>query len=274
MRCISLASGSKGNCHAFAVEHSILLVDAGLSLLQIRQRLQSVGLHADHVMGIALTHEHSDHINALPVILKRTNWKILATAATLQAICAARGVEIPAARWIPLQAGHALEWEGWRVQPFAIPHDAVDPVGYRLERNGFAAGVVTDLGHPTALVADYCADLDHLVLEANHDVHMLREGSYTPQLKARILSRVGHLSNEAAAELLARVWSKRLATVVLAHLSEQNNLPDLARFAVQQSLTGSGTRLLVASQKAPLDVEKALCPVSDGMMDSGTGIYP
>jgi phosphoribosyl 1,2-cyclic phosphodiesterase len=114
--------------------------------------------------------------------------------------------------------------------------------------------VVTDLGQPTALVEDHCRDLDLLVLEANHDVGMLREGPYPPHLKARILSRVGHLSNEAMGECLARVLGPRLATVVLAHLSEQNNDPALARLAAEAVLAGSGKVLRVATQGEPLVV--------------------
>jgi phosphoribosyl 1,2-cyclic phosphodiesterase len=127
-------------------------------------------------------------------------------------------------------------------------------VAYRVEGRSWAAAVVTDLGHPTALVADHCRDLDVLALEANHDVQMLREGSYPPQLKARILSRVGHLSNESMAELLAKVQSPRLRSVVLAHLSEQNNEPDLARFAGEEALRGTGIPLVVASQREPLAI--------------------
>jgi phosphoribosyl 1,2-cyclic phosphodiesterase len=151
-----------------------------------------------------------------------------------------------------LQAGHALSWEGWRVLPFALPHDAADPVAYRVEVSGFQTAIVTDLGHPTALVADHTQDLDLLVLEANHDVDMLREGEYPPQLKARILSRVGHLSNAAMAELLVKVASPRLKHLVLAHLSESNNHPDLARFAAEEVLRGSGISLHLAHQRDPL----------------------
>ena len=114
------------------------------------------------------------------------------------------------------------------------------------------AAVVTDLGHPSALVADCCAELDLLVLEANHDVDMLREGDYPPLLKARILSRVGHLSNAAMAQLLTKVLSPRLADVVLAHLSESNNHPDLARFAAEEVLQGSSVRLHLAHQTEPM----------------------
>lgn len=254
MRYASLASGSKGNCHAFLDGERTLLVDAGISLLQIRTRLQALGWDPASVGAVAITHEHSDHIAAVPVLLRRTNWAIMATAETLTAIQRIQGLEIPRERWIPLRAGHPLDWEGWRVLPFSTPHDAVDSVAIRLERSGLAMAVVTDLGQSTALVVDHCQDLDLLVLESNHDVEMLREGPYPPILKARILSRTGHLSNEASAELLHRTLSPRLRKVVLAHLSEQNNVPDLARLAAEEVLRNSGTALHVASQKTPLDL--------------------
>jgi phosphoribosyl 1,2-cyclic phosphodiesterase len=254
MHYAALASGSKGNCHALSDGGRTLLVDAGLSLRQIHQRLTGLGWDPGMVQAVALTHEHSDHIGALPVILRRTSWRVLATADLRAALWAAQRVEIPLDRWIEVRAGHPLDWEGWRILPFALPHDAADPVAYRVEAGGFHAAVVTDLGHPTALVADHCRDLDLLALEANHDVDMLREGGYPPQLKARILSRVGHLSNAAMAELLARVLSPRLRTVILAHLSESNNHPDLARFAAEEVLRASGVELLLAHQREPRQV--------------------
>ena len=254
MHYASLASGSKGNCHAFADGERILLIDAGITLLQIRTRLQALGWDPGQVKAVAITHEHSDHIQAIPVLLRRTDWCFLATAETRAAIEAIKGVEIPPARWLPLRAGHARDWEGWRILPFSTPHDAVDSVAYRLETGGFGAGLVTDLGQPTALVEDHCQDLDLLVLESNHDVQMLREGDYPPLLKARILSRVGHLSNEASAELLGRCLSPRLRAVVLAHLSEQNNDPGLARFAAGEVLRGATAALHVATQREPLEL--------------------
>ncbi len=252
MRYASLASGSRGNCHAFSDGERILLIDAGISFLQIRTRLEALGWDPGRVGAVAITHEHSDHIAAIPVLLRRTDWSFLVTAETLAAIERIHSLAIPPSRWIPLRAGHALDWGGWRLLPFSTPHDAVDSVAYRLERLGFAAAVVTDLGHPTALVVDHCQELDLLVLESNHDIQMLREGSYPPPLKARILSRIGHLSNEASADLLARCHSSRLRAVVLAHLSEQNNDPELARFAAAEVLRNSGTGLQVAGQRDPL----------------------
>ena len=252
MHYAALASGSKGNCHALADGERTLLIDAGISLRQIRRRLEALDFRTGEVRALALTHEHSDHIGALGVILRRTDWVILATRETRRAAEKAQAVLIPANRWIELEAGRPLDWEGWRVLPFALPHDAADPVAFRIEAGTCACAVVTDLGQPTALVADHLQDLDLLVLEANHDVDILREGDYPPQLKARILSRVGHLSNAAMAELLARVCSPRLKRVVLAHLSESNNLPDLARFAAEEVLRGTSVDLHVAHQREPL----------------------
>jgi phosphoribosyl 1,2-cyclic phosphodiesterase len=252
MQYAALASGSKGNCHALTDGQRILLVDAGISLKQIRLRLEAVGWDPATVGAVAITHEHSDHIAALPVLLRKTEWSFMITRETLETVQRIQGIEIPASRIIPLRAGHATDWDGARVLPFTIPHDASDPVAYRVEWDGAAAAVVTDLGQPTALVADHCADLDLLALEANHDVDMLRDGDYPAMLKARILSRVGHLSNESMGELLARVLSPRLRTVVLAHLSEHNNDPDLARFTASEVLKHSTTILHLACQREPL----------------------
>lgn len=258
MHYAALASGSKGNCHALSEGGQTLLIDAGISLLQIRQRMAALELDSGSVRALALTHEHSDHIAAVGVILRRTDWAILATAATRAAVERIQGIEIPASRWIEVVAGRSRDWEGWRLLPFALPHDAEDPVAYRIEAGGSAAAVVTDLGHPTALVADHLQELDLLVLEANHDVDMLREGDYPPQLKARILSRVGHLSNAAMAELLGRVLSPRLRQVVLAHLSESNNDPGLARFAAEEVLRGTAVALHLAHQRDPLTLPPAV----------------
>jgi phosphoribosyl 1,2-cyclic phosphodiesterase len=227
-------------------------VDVGLNLKQIRLRMQAIGWDPATVKAVAISHEHSDHIAAIPVLVRNTDWCFLMTQETLTVVQGIQGIEIPASRWIPLRAGHATDWNGVRVLPFTTPHDAADPVAYRVEWGGRAAAVVTDLGQPTALVLDHCADLDLLVLEANHDVDMLRDGDYPPMLKARILSRVGHLSNASMGQLLAGVLAPRLRTVVLAHLSEQNNDPDLARFAAEEVLKDSKVALLLARQREPL----------------------
>jgi phosphoribosyl 1,2-cyclic phosphodiesterase len=255
MQYAALASGSKGNCHAFCDGERTLLVDAGISLRRIRESLRGLGWDPAQVRAVALTHEHSDHIGAVDVLLRRTDWAFMATPETRGILATQRGIDIPASRWIPLKAGRCLDWDGWRVLPFSLPHDAEDPVAFRLETRERSAAIVTDLGHGTALVADHVQDLDLLVLEANHDVDMLREGSYPPQLKARILSRVGHLSNAAMADLLGRALGPRLKAVVLAHLSEQNNDPALARLAAEEILRSRPKiDLRLATQREPLSI--------------------
>ncbi|HZU53472.1 MAG TPA: MBL fold metallo-hydrolase, partial [Holophagaceae bacterium] len=229
-----------------------------ISLRQVCARLGACGMDAGAVGAVALTHEHSDHRAAVGVLVRNTDWAFLATRETKLAVESAVGETIPSHRWIELRAGHPCDWEGWRVLPFSLPHDAADPVAFRVEAGGRAAAVVTDLGHGTALVADHCADLDLLALEANHDIEMLRSGDYPDALKARILSRVGHLSNAAMADLLAKVLSPRLHTVVLAHLSEQNNHPDLARLAAEEILRGTATALHLATQAQPMAVDITL----------------
>ncbi|MGA2080904.1 MAG: MBL fold metallo-hydrolase [Holophaga sp.] len=248
----ALASGSKGNCHAFSDGRRTLLVDVGISLKQIRLRMQQVGLDPGGVRAVALSHEHIDHIRAVPVLLRQTDWSFLVTARTLAAVTAIHGVEIPPSRLILLRSGHAADWDGVRVLPFQVPHDAEDPVAFRIEWGGFHAAVVTDLGYPDQLVANHCAGLDLLALEANHDVQMLREGSYPPALKKRILSRVGHLSNESMSDLLSQVLGPRLRNVILAHLSEQNNDPELARGLAAAVLAGSAAALDLARQDQPV----------------------
>jgi phosphoribosyl 1,2-cyclic phosphodiesterase len=260
MRHAALASGSKGNCHAFCDGERTLLVDAGISLRRIRESLGGLGWDPGQIRAVALTHEHSDHIGAVEVLLRNTEWAFLATLETKRAVESLfkKEKEIPSSRWIQVRPGHPYDWAGWRILPFSLPHDAEDPVAFRVEAMGSAAAVVTDLGHATALVADHVQDLDLLVLEANHDIDMLREGSYPPHLKARILSRVGHLSNAAMAELLDKALGARLKSVVLAHLSEQNNDPALARLAAEDVLgSRTGIDLRLATQREPISLRFA-----------------
>ncbi|HJV21215.1 MAG TPA: MBL fold metallo-hydrolase, partial [Holophagaceae bacterium] len=145
MRYLSLASGSKGNCHAFSDGGRTVLIDAGLNLKQLRLRCEATGLDYASIGAVALTHEHSDHIGAVGVMLRRTDWAFAMTPATKRAVEAIHGIEIPDARWLRAEAGHALDWDGWELRPFSLPHDAEDPVAWRVEANGYAMAVVTDL---------------------------------------------------------------------------------------------------------------------------------
>ena len=256
MHYASLASGSRGNCHAISAGGQTLLIDAGISLRQIKLRMESLGMRHADVLGVAITHEHSDHSNAIPVILNRTAWSILAVPDTLAAIEADRRIEVPTSRWLPLKPGSETRFGPFSVLPFSIPHDVADPVAFRIEADGAAIAVMTDLGQATRLAAEYAKGLDVLVVESNHDMEMLREGRYPDHLKARIMSRVGHLSNDACAAFLGRVLSPSVKHVVLAHLSEENNDPALARLSAGEAIakTGHSPALHVALQDVPLEV--------------------
>ena len=256
MRYASLASSSSGNCHAISDGERALLIDAGISFKQIRLRLEGLGWSLGQVRGVAVTHEHDDHIKALPMILKHTDWEILATPDTMGAIEAKKGWEVPSSRWTQIEAGRAVHWNDWEVHPFSVPHDGKDTVAFKIEARGKKMAVVTDLGYVTKLAMEYCKDLDFLAIESNHDVDMLREGPYDPWLKSRILGKQGHLSNDACAALLAKIISPDLKNVVLAHLSENNNDPALAKLAsitvIDQS--GMGAALHVASPNEPFEI--------------------
>lgn len=249
----TLASGSKGNCIYVSAGEQAVLIDCGLSARETVRRLEARGLSPHSVKAIIITHEHSDHVRGVRVLSKRLRIPALATEATWAA-----AKDTDSVRYVPMSAGRALEMAGIKVHPFSVPHDAADPVGLVLSVGGVSLGVATDLGAPTRLVRQRLAGCAALVLEHNHDAAMLAEGSYPPWLKQRVRSAQGHLSNDQGAELLAELAHQGLKQVVLAHLSEQNNLPELARRAAQERLTGCGSKagLWVASQEQSSDVFK------------------
>jgi phosphoribosyl 1,2-cyclic phosphodiesterase len=256
MQYASLASGSSRNCHALSDGETILLIDAGISHLQISNKLKAINWQPQQVQGVAITHEHTDHVQGIKGILKKAKWQILATPDTRCAIGTKQGVLIPEYRWVPLSVGHATLWNNWTILPFAVPHDANDPIAYKIEVQSHRCAVVTDLGCVTQEIVEHCKDLDLLVIESNHDVGMLLEGSYRQATKTRILSPLGHLSNDGCADMVGKVVSQKLKHVVLAHLSQKNNVPALAKLAVSDAIKKSGneTEVHVATQNEVLEV--------------------
>ena len=250
MQVTVLASGSKGNATLVALDGVRLLVDAGISATRIRRGLAAAGVEAADLDGVLLTHEHRDHIAGLAMLEKWYHLPVYSRAATLASLSCWR--DLPAECLHPL--GDCLQLGSVQVLPFSTSHDAADPVGYRICGSQCCA-IATDLGFVTPVVQAGIEGADTLVLEANHDPDMLRQGAYPWPLKRRILSNRGHLTNADAAWTLVRM-QKRPAHVLLAHLSEENNRPELAAQTVGSILQEQGLALdvRVTSQHAAVGV--------------------
>ena len=260
MKVSVLGSGSSGNSILAVAGDTVLLVDAGLSARSLAKRLDRVGVRADSVSSIVVTHDHGDHTRGMGVFARRHDTTLHLTERTRDA-CAGllRGGE----RVVLYRPGYTFRVGRIRVEPFLTVHDAADPVGVALvdRERGLRVGVATDLGRPTAQVRHALAACDLLILEANHDEGLLRMGPYPPSVKRRIASSHGHLSNQAAARFAVELAHPRLAGVVLAHLSGECNRPDLARDTVGGALVRAGWKgyLEVATQDEPtglLDIEE------------------
>jgi phosphoribosyl 1,2-cyclic phosphodiesterase len=243
-----LGSGSKGNAAYIKTNNSAILVDCGISARQAVLRMEACGLDPYQVKAIVVTHEHRDHVAGVRVLSKRLRCPVLTSEATWQAMNDKQAV-----RQQTIPKGRAFEVGELNLQAFGVSHDAVDPIGLVIWSGNSRLGVATDLGQPTRLVQARLAGCQALVVEANHDLQMLATGPYAHWLKQRVRSRHGHLSNQQGAELIASVMHRNLEQVVLAHLSETNNLPDLAREAAAGTLEQAGSRsqLHVAAQDRP-----------------------
>lgn len=244
---VVLGSGSRGNSTLVRNGRTALLIDAGLSARQVVQRLEAVGQDPRGLTAILLTHEHIDHTRGVAVLARRFGLPVLANAETLAAAAPALR-DIPAAEMF--ETGVPFELGAISVTPFAVPHDAAEPVGFVLACEGVRIGYATDLGHATRLVATRLAGCQALVFEANHDLEMLINGPYPWATKQRVASRNGHLSNEHAAELLREVVTDDTLHLVLAHLSETNNDPALARATIETALSEAGrSRVTLATAR-------------------------
>lgn len=237
MRFQSIASGSSGNCIYIGSETTHILVDVGVSRKRTMNALQELDLTLQDLDGIFITHEHSDHIAGLPMIVKQTNMPIYATRGTIEAIRNTKNCEcIDPERFIPVRADEKLTVKDLVIDPMSISHDAAEPVGYRVNYGSRKACVCTDLGCFTEYTVECLKGSDVLLLEANHDINMLQVGPYPYPLKQRILGDRGHLSNLASGKLLSRVLHGDMKAIFLGHLSKENNLPELAYETVRFEL--------------------------------------
>jgi len=231
----SIASGSSGNAYLVRDGATTVLLECGIALGRITSFLTKLGIHPASLAGVLLTHDHSDHTRAARQFAELYDVPLYATGGTLS--CPALRETSRAQAIVP---DRPFELGDLEIVPFAVPHDAYEPVGFRLAARGVTAGIATDLGFVPAEVQRHFHDVDLLILEANHDVEMLRRGPYPAFLKRRVVGQHGHLSNEATADALAGCRDKAPRAVWLAHLSPVNNRPDIAHAAVSDRLRRSG----------------------------------
>ena len=254
----SLASGSSGNAIYLGTERTHVLVDAGISNRRIEKGLKEVGIKADDLSALVLTHEHSDHVQGLNVLLRKHEVPLYATAGTLQTL-QSKGIlyGIPEELIHVIRSGDTLSVGDLKIFPFSVDHDAAEPVAYRFEGGGRAAAVATDMGHFTEDIICRLKGLDAILLESNHDIRMLEAGPYPYPLKRRILGDFGHLSNESAGKLLTEILHDHVKKIILGHLSKENNLPELAFETVKWEISagacpyrGTDFRIEVAKRDA------------------------
>ncbi len=242
MAICSLSSGSSGNSYLVLSENTAVLVDAGVSARQIDQRLKSLGLSLESLDAVLITHEHKDHVKALPVLMKKLAVPFFATGGTEQAVreTCPKAIDL-------IAAGEEFRINDISVRPFTVSHDAAEPVGFSFCCKERKISIVTDTGCVTDEIRMNMRGSDILVLESNHDVNILRIGRYPWFLKQRIIGEKGHLSNDAAAEALADLLEEekeagleRDRIVLLAHLSKENNFPQMALTTVRNLLEERG----------------------------------
>ena len=249
-----LASGSSGNALLARSGDCSVLVDAGLSARRLAAGLEACGVAPGSLSGILLTHEHGDHTKGLKVFVEKFDVPVFANPLTADHL-KRQGI---AARWNLFSSGAEFFLENIGVLPFSVPHDAADPVGFVLRSNGTGFAVLTDLGYATRQVVEAVRGVHALLIETNHDEALLQGDTKRPwSVKQRILSRHGHLSNSAAAEIVAEVATEALRHVLLGHLSRDCNSPELAVHAVGSRLRGGGSSS-VQIQCARVDEESPM----------------
>ncbi len=257
IRIAVLGSGSSGNCTFLSTGRTKILIDAGFSLRAMTKRLASIGETPDSLDAVLITHEHSDHVSGLGRLTKQFRVPVYITPRTRAAL--PPPVNLPAVETI--QPGQRFQIADLTIEPFTIPHDAVDPVGFRLSAEGLHVAHATDLGYLPENVKLQLRGCHFMVLESNHDLEMLRNGPYPWHVKQRVMARTGHLSNSNLGEFLRSEYDGEAQVVVLAHLSNHNNHPEIARTEAAAALdqcirnqNDSSTRLVIARQDEPSEI--------------------
>lgn len=242
MRLVSIASGSSGNCIYVGSDSTHILVDAGISNKRIEAGLNEIGVKGNELDAIVITHEHSDHVKGLGVLARRHHVPIYGTRATLGEIRNLSGLgEYPMELLHPISPDVDFMVGDMQIKAFRIDHDAADPVAYRIQCGRKSVAVATDIGHYDQYIIDHLQGLDALLLESNHDVRMVETGPYPYYLKRRILGDHGHLSNDNAGRLLNYLLHDHMKKILLGHLSQTNNYPELAYETVRLEIDQGDT---------------------------------
>jgi phosphoribosyl 1,2-cyclic phosphodiesterase len=247
VRFAVLGSGSRGNGMVIEVGATLVLLDCGFSVTQVKMRLANLGKRPEDLSAIVVTHEHSDHVSGVAALARSFNIAVWATPGTAQA--AGLG-ELAGCRLFDCHAPFAIG--DVEAAPFPVPHDAREPSQFIFGDGARRVGVLTDVGSLTPHIAECLNGCDALVLECNHDMALLAAGDYPPSLKQRVGGRHGHLNNDQAAELLGRLGTGKLQHLVAAHLSEKNNRPRLAQQALAAVLGCEADWIAVADQEQGL----------------------
>lgn len=252
-------SGSSGNCYYFSTATDTILIDAGVGIRTLKKYFKEYGLSLSSIHHILITHDHADHVKTVGTLSMEHGMKVHATQLVH------RGIErnycirhkIPADNVCLIEKGVSFRIGSFLITPFGVPHDSMDCVGYCIQTADCTFCLLTDVGHVTPEIAEYIGRADYLVLEANYDEEMLRQGPYPQHLKERIQSGTGHLSNARCAEALAKSLTGKIKKVWLCHLSEENNHPELARKTVESTLRSYG---IVPGKDFELDILKRKQP--------------
>lgn len=254
MKICLLASGSKGNSIYIESRGTALIIDQGISHKELIKRMTSRGLDSGKIKAILVTHEHRDHINGVGISSRCLCVPVYATSGSLSKM---DKIFIGYEEIIPIESGVSFNIGPMEIQPFSISHDAQDPVQYCILADKKKISVVTDIGFMSTLVTERIKNSDLLVIEANHDVEMLLNGSYPWELKQRVKGRTGHLSNRNAAETIFNISKNGLPKIILAHLSEENNRADIAERTVRELFEKHDRKLsflMTASQNEPTPI--------------------
>ncbi len=245
-----LGSSSSGNATLVSDGDTHVLVDVGLSGRETKRRLMECGLTPEKISAIVVSHEHGDHCRGVRPFVKDLDIPVFITDGALKA----SGMVLDPRRRQRIESGVCFDLFGMLFTPFSVPHDSADPIAFSIEKHGIKIAIVLDLGYISNLVVERLKGCDSIILESNHDIQMLKVGPYPWALKQRVMSRRGHLSNDSVALFLEEGFDGQARHLVLAHLSEKNNLPELAFLSAQRALEGRSSLLKIQTK---LELAKA-----------------